>query len=134
MEIRIEPGAAAPIWRQIEEGVRRAVASGRLAPGGPVPSVRELAVRLTVNPATVAKAYRRLMEAGLLEVRRGEGTFVAGDVGGRIAELRRAELARSAARYAGEAAELGVDAETATRAVREAWPGETRREDSDGGA
>ncbi len=134
VEIRIEPGAAAPIWRQIEEGVRRAVASGRLPPGGAVPSVRELAVRLTVNPATVAKAYRRLIEAGLLEVRRGEGTFVAALGGERLEALRRRELAASAARYAAEAAALGVDVGTACRAVREAWPGGTRREDGDDGA
>ncbi len=134
LEIRIEPGAGTPLWRQIEEGVRRAVASGRLEPGRAVPSVRELAVRLMVNPATVARAYRRLMETGLLEVRRGEGTFVARAVGERLGELREREISRAAARYAGEAAALGVDVEAACRAVREAWPGETAREDGDGGA
>ena len=66
-----------PVWKQIEDGVRRLVAMGALRAGGPVPSVRELARDLRVNPMTVSKAYQRLSEAGLLEVRRGEGTFVS---------------------------------------------------------
>ena len=75
--LTVDPGDAAPIWRQIEQGVRRLVASGALRPGSPVPSVRELSLELRVNPATVAKAYQRLTQAGVLAMRRGEGTFVA---------------------------------------------------------
>lgn len=74
--LRVDPSDSTPIWSQIEEGVRRLVASGALAAGAAVPSVRELARELRVNPATVAKAYQRLCEAELLVVRRGEGTFV----------------------------------------------------------
>jgi GntR family transcriptional regulator len=66
-----------PIWSQIEEGLRRLLASGSLAPGDVVPSVRDLATELRVNPATVSKAYQRLVGAGLLEVRRGDGTYVS---------------------------------------------------------
>src|ERR1043166_3206729 len=69
----IKPADAAPIWRQIEEGMRRLIAVGALAPGAAIPSVRDLARELNVNPATVARAYQRLTEAGILEVRRGEG-------------------------------------------------------------
>ena len=75
--LQVNPSDATPIWSQIEEGVRRLVASGALAAGSAVPSVRELARDLRVNPATVAKAYQRLTDAGVLSVRRGEGTFVA---------------------------------------------------------
>ena len=75
--LRVDPRDATPIWRQIEEGLRRLVASGALAPGTGVPSVREMAADLRINPATVAKAYQRLTDAGVLAVRRGEGTFVA---------------------------------------------------------
>ena len=71
------PHAPAPIWSQIEEGVRHLVASGALRPGDAVPSVRDLARELRINPNTVAKAYQRLVDAGILETRRGEGTFVA---------------------------------------------------------
>jgi GntR family transcriptional regulator len=54
--LRIDPSDATPIWSQIEEGLRRLVASGALGPGAVVPSVRDLARELRVNPATVAKA------------------------------------------------------------------------------
>ena len=73
----MDPSDSTPIWSQIEEGLRRLVASGALAPGAAVPSVRDLARELSVNPATVAKAYQRLAEAGVLSVRRGDGTYVA---------------------------------------------------------
>ncbi len=83
----INPSDAAPIWRQIEEGVRRMISLGALEPGAPVPSVRDLAQRLRMNPNTVARAYQRLADAGVLAVRRGEGTFVADEP----ASLRRSE-------------------------------------------
>ncbi len=73
----INPTDPAPIWRQIEEGVRRLIALGALQPGASVPSVRDLAKDLRVNPNTVARAYQRLTEGGVLSVKRGEGTFVA---------------------------------------------------------
>ena len=75
--IRVDPTLPTPIWSQIEEGVRHLVASGGLRPGDALPSVRDLARELRINPNTVAKAYQRLVEAGILETRRGEGTFVA---------------------------------------------------------
>src|SRR5881275_3009 len=73
----INPTDPAPIWRQIEEGVRRLIALGALQSGAPVPSVRDLAKDLRVNPNTVARAYQRLTEGGVLSVKRGEGTYVA---------------------------------------------------------
>ena len=77
----IDPAAAAPIWRQIEDGMRRLVASGALPVGTAVPSVRELARELRVNPATVSKAYQRLTADGALEVRRGRGHLCRGATG-----------------------------------------------------
>lgn len=75
--IPVQPTDPRPIWNQIEEGLRRLLASGSLAPGDSVPSVRELATDLRVNPATVSKAYQRLVGGGFLEVRRGDGTYVS---------------------------------------------------------
>ena len=75
--VRVDPAAAAPLWSQIEEGMRRLVASGGLTAGAAVPSVRDLARDLRVNPATVSKAYQHLTDAGVLEVRRGDGTYVS---------------------------------------------------------
>src|SRR5712692_7428947 len=73
----IHPTNASPIWLQIEEGVRRMITLGSLTPGDAVPSVRDLAKTLRVNPNTVARAYQRLTDAGVLAVKRGEGTYVA---------------------------------------------------------
>ena len=73
--LHVNPAEATPIWRQIEEGLRRLVASRALPPGAAVPSVRDLARDLRVNPATVAKAYQRLAEAGLLEARVDTATW-----------------------------------------------------------
>jgi GntR family transcriptional regulator len=119
--IRIDPGDPAPIWSQIEEGVRRLVASVALRPGAPVPSVRDLASELRVNPATVAKAYQRLTEAGVLTVRRGEGTFVA-DEPPDMSRAERARLIKTAAtRYASLAATLGATEPETEDALRSAW-------------
>jgi GntR family transcriptional regulator len=120
--LRVDPKDAAPIWRQIEEGVRRLVASGALRAGGLVPSVRELASDLQVNPATVSKAYQRLTDAGVLEVRRGEGTFVAAapPAMGRPEKTR--ALRESAARYAAVAVTLGIEQTDAVDELRAAWP------------
>lgn len=104
----INPSDAAPIWRQIEEGIRRTIALGSLGPGDAVPSVRELAQTLRVNPNTVARAYQRLTEAGVLVVRRGEGTYVA-DAPSHPKKSERHEKVRDAAmRYAGTALAAGA--------------------------
>jgi len=119
--LEIDPASAAPIWRQIEDGMRRLVASGNLAAGAVVPSVRELAKALRVNPATVSKAYRRLTDAGLLTVRRGEGTFVAELSAAVLTGLRRRLLLDGAAAYVGVATSVGADRDEAARAVEESW-------------
>ncbi len=110
----INPTNAAPIWRQIEEGMRRMISLGSLSPGDGVPSVRELAQQLRVNPNTVARAYQRLTDSGVFSVRRGEGTFVADEP----AQLRKSErnetLRDAATRYAGTAVSVGASLEEAS--------------------
>ena len=114
--VHIDPASAVPIWHQIEENLRRLVASGTLAPAAVVPSVRDLARELTINPATVAKAYQRLCDAGVLIVKRGEGTFVAD----KPPLERGTELRQAADRYAGVATTLGATVEQATTTVAQA--------------
>jgi GntR family transcriptional regulator len=121
--LRVDPADAAPIWRQIEEGLRRLVASGALAPGAPLPSVRDLARDLMVNPATVAKAYQRLCDAGVAAVRRGEGTFVADGPPAIGRGERRRILREGARRYAGVAATIGATEEEAVAELRSALEG-----------
>ena len=77
MQVSIDPGDARPIYVQIMDEIRRAVVLGTLRPEDPLPSVRQLAVDLRVNPNTVAQAYRELERAGVVYVRRGQGSFVA---------------------------------------------------------
>ncbi len=57
--LRIDPALPVPLWSQIEDGLRRRIATGALAPGAAMPSVRELAAELRINPATVVRAYQR---------------------------------------------------------------------------
>ena len=118
--LRIDPSDAIPIWKQIEEGVHRLIATGTLGPNDPVASVRELARELRVNPLTVSKAYRRLADAGVLTVRRGEGTYVSAEPPTMAAEERQRKLREAARRYASTAKTLSADSRESLAAVREA--------------
>ncbi len=76
MKIHIEPKKGVPLYFQIIEEIKRLVASGQLNPCDQLPTVRQLAVELAINPNTVAKAYDELRREGILDVRQGIGTFV----------------------------------------------------------
>jgi GntR family transcriptional regulator len=65
-----------PIYAQLERGLRAAIATGRLRPGDQLPTVRQLAVELMVNANTVARVYAELERSGVLDTRRGVGSFV----------------------------------------------------------
>jgi GntR family transcriptional regulator len=75
--VAIDSRDATPIYAQLERGLRAAIATGRLRPGDRLPTVRQLAVDLRVNANTVARVYLDLERAGVLETRRGVGSFVA---------------------------------------------------------
>ena len=75
--LSIDPRDRTPIYAQIEHGLRAAIATGRLQTGSQLPTVRQLAVELSVNANTVARVYAELERAGVLETRRGVGSFVA---------------------------------------------------------
>ncbi len=77
MFVRIEPGSGVPISRQIADQVRAQCASGLLAPGDRLPSIRALARELAVNQNTILRVYERLTGEGLLERRHGDGTYVS---------------------------------------------------------
>lgn len=72
---RIDTQSGVPIYQQVEGQIRRMIAAGTLPPGERLPTVRELASALLVNPNTVAKAYQNLEREGVVETRRGLGTF-----------------------------------------------------------
>ncbi|MFQ5654062.1 MAG: GntR family transcriptional regulator [Planctomycetota bacterium] len=75
---RIDSKSGVPFYRQIIEQVKFAIARKRLKPGDRLPTVRKLAVDLSVNPNTVVRAYRELELEGVLETQQGSGTFVGG--------------------------------------------------------
>lgn len=77
MNFDIAPASATPIYRQIVEQVHRLIASGQLAPGAELPSVRTVASQHAINPMTVSKAYSLLEAEGHLERLRGVGMVVA---------------------------------------------------------
>lgn len=72
----IDPKSGVPFYRQIIEQVKFAIARGRLVPGEQLPTVRQLAVDLSVNPNTVIRAYRELEIEGVLDTQQGSGTYV----------------------------------------------------------
>jgi len=111
--LQVDPAEAAPLWRQIEEGVRRLVASGGLSVG--------------VNPNTVVKAYQHLVEAGVLSVRRGDGTYVADSPPAFRASERAALLREGALRFASTALTTGADLPEATTFLATAWKSITRK-------
>lgn len=119
--LKIDTKDATPIFRQIEDEIRRLVAVGSLPPGDAIPSVRDLARELRINPATVAKAYQRLTDAGVLAVRRGEGTFVSESLPAARKSERRDALRAAAEKYAGAAITAGATLDDATIEVETAW-------------
>jgi GntR family transcriptional regulator len=76
--VQISPGSGDPIYVQIVEQIAEAIAMGELAAGDKLPSVRKLAAKLVINPNTVARAYRVLEQAGLVNTKTGSGTFIGG--------------------------------------------------------
>ncbi|HLH16347.1 MAG TPA: GntR family transcriptional regulator [Bryobacteraceae bacterium] len=93
MNIEIDTGNGVPIYLQIVEQIKRNVAMGRLRAEEGLPSVRQLAVDLTINPNTVARAYLELEHEGIIYKRQGQGTFVSAQA----EETSRRERQREAA-------------------------------------
>jgi len=116
---QIDSRSPTPLYAQIATRLRLAVAAGELRPGDALPSVRQLAARLRVNPATVVQAYRDLETEGFVEMRQGAGTFVR-DV---RPDKRAGERARQAAglvrHMVTEAGRLGVSVQELQVAIQE---------------
>ena len=78
MLFRPNPSSGVPIYLQLMEQVKHAIETGALRPGDQLPGIRPLAEELVINPNTVAKVYRELEHAGVIELRHGAGAFVSG--------------------------------------------------------
>ncbi|WP_169975543.1 GntR family transcriptional regulator [Tautonia rosea] len=115
------PGDERAIYAQIADRVRFAVASGALRPGDLVPSVRELAKQLLVNPNTVARAYRDLQAEGLLDAVRGTGLSVTAEAPERCQAARRAYVRDRLRAAIDEARRSGLDPSEIEVILREQW-------------
>jgi GntR family transcriptional regulator len=107
----IDPRSPTPLYAQIAARVRLAIATGELAAGDALPSVRALARELRINPATVAQAYRDLAVAGFVAIRHGQGTFVLDLPRFVRNEQRSAEAQRLVRKLLQDAARLGISIE-----------------------
>lgn len=110
-----------PIYMQIGQNVRALLARGDLQPGEKLPSARELAQRLGVNPNTVIHAYTHLETQGVIETKRGRGTFIREDAP--VAMMRREMLQTAAKVYSTEIERLGVPRDEALTALEEVMDG-----------
>jgi GntR family transcriptional regulator len=99
MNLRINFSSGVPIYLQLMEQIKHAVETGAIRSGEQLPTIRSVAEELTMNPNTVARAYRELEREGIVEVRHGLGVFVAGPQSSttKTAEIRKAgEVLRTA--------------------------------------
>jgi GntR family transcriptional regulator len=115
--INIDPSSGLPIYLQIAQQIKTAVAMGRLEPEEPLPSVRQLAVELAVNPNTVARAYLDLEIEGVIYKRQGAGTFVSGQG----VEMSKAERRRVLNELLEKALVEGVNLGLQERELRDAF-------------
>jgi GntR family transcriptional regulator len=104
----VDSSSPTPIYAQMDRSIRAAIATGKLEPGAQLPTVRQLAVDLAVNANTVARVYAQLERDGILETRRGVGTFVRESPSPQAALAHRErELRVLIQRFVGDAALLG---------------------------
>ena len=109
--IKIDPRSSTPIYEQIEFGVKELIMKGALKQGEKLPSVRELASVLTINPNTISKAYNELERQGIIETLRGKGTFVSESIEGKVDEKKVEEISGELKKIILEASYCGITKE-----------------------
>jgi len=115
-----------PVYRQLIDQVRSGVASGSLIAGDQLPTVRQLAVDLAINPNTVLKAYRELELGGLLETHQGTGTFISQKKANGNKADRARQLTQMAGDCAARAGAAGFTVEELLESLRELLPQQRR--------
>jgi GntR family transcriptional regulator len=111
MDFSVDSASRTPIYRQLAEQIRSAIARGRLKPNERLPSVRDLSRRLVINPNTVAKVYTELERDGVLVTRHGLGVFVAPPGSDLTRKVRRERLTTLLDAFFTEAVLLGFTAD-----------------------
>lgn len=122
---QIDPRSPTPLYAQIATRLRLAIAAGEIAAGASLPSVRQLAAQLRVNPATVVQAYRDLETEGFVEMRQGAGTYVRDVESQRRAGERADQAVALVRRMVTEAARMGLSIEELVTAITRELEGRT---------
>ncbi len=117
LHIQIDPQSGVPIYRQVMDQVRYYAASGALKPGTQLPSIRDLARALAVNPTTIVKAYTELEHDGIIEMRQGKGAFLSERAAAPNSEECARKLSQIARQLAVEARQMGVPRENVINIV-----------------
>jgi GntR family transcriptional regulator len=115
----VHPASGIPLYLQIEQQVKHAVAAGVLRTDDALPSVRRLAADLRINPNTVARAYQNLEREGVIRTVQGGGTFVADGTPSLLKAERVRRIRPLARQVAVEASQLGLTPEQALRILEE---------------
>lgn len=110
MRFVLDTTSAIPIYSQLVGQVKKAIAAGVLQPGDSLPSLRELAGQLRVNPLTIAKGYRELERDGIISTEHGRGSFITAQVSDHTQEYRRQVLTQSLDSLLVEAFQVGATA------------------------
>jgi len=119
LHFQIDPHSGLPVYRQMMDQIKYYVASGTLRSGDQLPSIRELAQKLAVNPTTVVKAYSELEHEQVIEMRHGKGAFVTEGTSRLSDREREKALRRLARQLAVEAAQMGASSDVVFRVLNE---------------
>ncbi|MFZ0771917.1 MAG: GntR family transcriptional regulator [Candidatus Sulfotelmatobacter sp.] len=125
--LTLELRSGVPAYRQIIDQVQAGIAAGTLVAGDQLPTVRQLAVDLAINPNTVLRAYRELELGGTLETQQGTGTFIGNKKIVRNNAERERQLAQLAGEFAARAGASGFTVEELLERLRELMPHSTQR-------
>ena len=120
--LKIDLHSGVPVYRQLIDQVRAGIASGSLIAGDQLPTVRQLAVDLAINPNTVMRAYRELELGGLLETHQGTGTFIANKKVEKNSAERERQLNQMAGEVAARAGAAGFTLEDLIDRLRDLLP------------
>jgi GntR family transcriptional regulator len=118
-DISFELDLSQPLYEQVTEQMRQSIARGGLETGSRIPSIRELAQHLKVNPNTVMRSYQELERDGLIETRIGQGTYVTASED-KVKAVRRSLARLAAEEYAQTMRKLGLDLKDARALLEEA--------------
>jgi len=126
-QLKLDLRSGVPVYRQIIDQVRGGVAAGTLSAGDQLPTVRQLAVDLAINPNTVLRAYRELELGGTLETHQGTGTFISNKKTVRNSAERERQLTQLANEFAARAGAAGFNVEELLERLSELAPQSRQR-------